>query len=137
MSIQAQVITILEELQERFGFTYLFISHDLSMVRHISHQVGVMYLGNLIEYAQVDELFRNMLHPYTKSLISAVPVADPIQARQSRRIVLQGDVPSPIDPPSGCPFKARCAYAKEICGQVKPELKKMSDSHMVACHLFS
>ena len=137
VSIQAQVINILEELQERFGFTYLFISHDLSMVRHISHQVGVMYLGNLIEYAQVDELFRNMLHPYTKSLISAVPVADPIQARQSRRIVLQGDVPSPIDPPSGCPFKARCAYAKEICGQVKPELKKMSDSHMVACHLFS
>ena len=136
VSIQAQVINILEELQHKFGFTYLFISHDLSMVRHISHQVGVMYLGNLIEYAQVDELYDNMLHPYTKSLISAVPVADPNQARQSKRIVLQGDVPSPIDPPPGCPFRARCAYAKEICGQEKPQLKKINDNHMVACHLY-
>lgn len=136
VSIQAQVINILEELQYKFGFTYLFISHDLSMVRHISHQVGVMYLGNLIEYAQVDELYDNMLHPYTKSLISAVPVADPKQARQNKRIVLQGDVPSPIDPPPGCPFRARCAYAKEICGREKPELKKINDDHMVACHLF-
>ncbi len=136
VSIQAQVINILEELQHKFGFTYLFISHDLSMVRHISHQVGVMYLGNLIEYAQVDELYDNMLHPYTKSLISAVPVADPNQARQSKRIVLQGDVPSPIDPPPGCPFRARCAYAKEICGREKPELKRVNDDHMVACHLY-
>ena len=136
VSIQAQVINILEELQHKFGFTYLFISHDLSMVRHISHQVGVMYLGNLIEYAQVDELYDNMLHPYTKSLISAVPVTDPNQARQNKRIVLQGDVPSPIDPPPGCPFRARCAYAKEICGREKPELKKINDDHMVACHLY-
>lgn len=136
VSIQAQVINILEELQHKFGFTYLFISHDLSMVRHISHQVGVMYLGNLIEYAQVDELYDNMLHPYTKSLISAVPVADPNQARQNKRIVLQGDVPSPIDPPPGCPFRTRCAYAKEICGREKPELKKINDDHMVACHLY-
>ena len=136
VSIQAQVINILEELQHKFSFTYLFISHDLSMVRHISHQVGVMYLGNLIEYAQVDELYDNMLHPYTKSLISAVPVADPNQARQNKRIVLQGDVPSPIDPPPGCPFRARCAYAKEICGREKPELKKINDDHMVACHLY-
>ena len=136
VSIQAQVINILEELQHKFGFTYLFISHDLSMVRHISHQVGVMYLGNLIEYAQVDELYDNMLHPYTKSLISAVPVADPNQTRQNKRIVLQGDVPSPIDPPPGCPFRARCAYAKEICGREKPELKKINDDHMVACHLY-
>lgn len=136
VSIQAQVINILEELQHKFGFTYLFISHDLSMVRHISRQVGVMYLGNLIEYAQVDELYDNMLHPYTKSLISAVPVADPNQARQNKRIVLQGDVPSPIDPPPGCPFRARCAYAKEICGREKPELKKINDDHMVACHLY-
>ena len=126
----------MEELQHKFGFTYLFISHDLSMVRHISRQVGVMYLGNLIEYAQVDELYDNMLHPYTKSLISAVPVADPNQARQNKRIVLQGDVPSPIDPPPGCPFRARCAYAKEICGREKPELKKINDDHMVACHLY-
>ncbi len=136
VSIQAQVINILEELQHKFGVTYRFISHDLSMVRHISHQVGVMYLGNLIEYAQVDELYDNMLHPYTKSLISAVPVADPNQARQNKRIVLQGDVPSPIDPPPGCPFRARCAYAKEICGREKPELKKINDDHMVACHLY-
>ena len=136
VSIQAQVINILEELQHKFGFTYLFISHDLSMVRHISHQVGVMYLGHLIEYAQVDELYDNMLHPYTKSLISAVPVADPNQARQNKRIVLQGDVPSPIDPPPGCPFRARCAYAKEICGREKPELKKINDDHMVACQVY-
>ena len=136
VSIQAQVINILEELQERFGFTYLFISHDLSMVRHISHQVGVMYLGNLIEYAQVDELFDHMLHPYTRSLISAVPVADPIQARESSRIVLQGDVPSPLDPPAGCPFKARCSFAREICGQEKPVLKNVGGGHMVACHLY-
>lgn len=136
VSIQAQVINILEELQERFGFTYLFISHDLSMVRHISHQVGVMYLGNLIEYAPVDELFDHMLHPYTRSLISAVPVADPIQARESSRIVLQGDVPSPIDPPPGCPFKARCAFAREICGQEKPELMDVGGGHKVACHLY-
>lgn len=136
VSIQAQVINILEELQQKFGFTYLFISHDLSMVRHISHQVGVMYLGNLIEYAQVDELYNNMMHPYTKSLISAVPVADPVKARKSKRIVLEGDVPSPIDPPSGCPFRARCAHAKVICGMEKPELKKINDDHMVACHLF-
>ena len=136
VSIQTQVINILEELQERFGFTYLFISHDLSMVRHISHQVGVMYLGNLIEYAPVDELFDHMLHPYTRSLISAVPVADPIQARESSRIVLQGDVPSPIDPPPGCPFKARCAFAREICGQEKPELMDVGGGHKVACHLY-
>lgn len=136
VSIQAQVINILEELQERFGFTYLFISHDLSMVRHISHQVGVMYLGNMIEYAQVDELFDHMLHPYTRSLISAVPVADPIQARESSRIVLQGDVPSPLDPPAGCPFKARCSFAREICGQEKPVLKNVGGGHMVACHLY-
>ena len=136
VSIQAQVINILEELQERFGFTYLFISHDLSMVRHISHQVGVMYLGNLIEYAQVDELFDHMLHPYTRSLISAVPVADPIQAREGSRIVLQGDVPSPLDPPAGCPFKARCSFAREICGQEKPVLKNVGGGHMVACHLY-
>ena len=136
VSIQAQVINILEELQERFGFTYLFISHDLSMVRHISHQVGVMYLGNLIEYAQVDELFDHMLHPYTRSLISAVPVADHIQAREGSRIVLQGDVPSPLDPPAGCPFKARCSFAREICGQEKPVLKNVGGGHMVACHLY-
>ena len=136
VSIQAQVINILEELQEKFHFTYLFISHDLSMVRHISHQVGVMYLGNLIEYAQVDELYENMLHPYTSCLMSAVPIADPEQNRRSQRIILQGDVPSPIDPPSGCPFRTRCSQCREICREKKPELKKINEKHMVACHLY-
>lgn len=136
VSIQAQVINILEELQDKFHFTYLFISHDLSMVRHISTEVGVMYMGHLIEYAQVDELYDNILHPYTKSLISAVPVADPELAKKSRRIILEGDVPSPIDPLPGCPFRTRCTYAKDICGSVAPELKKMNDRHMVACHLY-
>lgn len=136
VSIQAQVINILEELQDKYSFTYLFISHDLSMVRHISHQVGVMYLGNLIEYAQVDELYENMLHPYTSCLMSAVPIADPEQNRRSQRIILQGDVPSPIDPPSGCPFRTRCSQCKEICKEKKPELKRINEKHMVACHLY-
>lgn len=136
VSIQAQVINILEELQDQYHFTYLFISHDLSMVKHISHSVGVMYLGNLIEYAQVDELYENMLHPYTQSLMSAVPVADPRQARSKQRIILQGDVPSPIDPPSGCPFRTRCQYVKPVCSIVKPELKEINHNHRVACHLF-
>ena len=134
VSIQAQVINILEELQDKYSFTYL--SHDLSMVRHISHQVGVMYLGNLIEYAQVDELYENMLHPYTSCLMSAVPIADPEQNRRSHRIILQGDVPSPIDPPSGCPFRTRCSQCKEICKEKKPELKRINEKHMVACHLY-
>ena len=136
VSIQAQVINILEELQDKYSFTYLFISHDLSMVRHISHQVGVMYLGNLIEYAQVDALYENMLHPYTSCLMSAVPIADPEQNRRSHRIILQGDVPSPIDPPSGCPFRTRCSQCKEICKEKKPELKRINEKHMVACHLY-
>ena len=136
VSIQAQIINILEDLQSKFNFTYLFISHDLAMVRHISNQVGVMYLGNLVEYAEVEELYGNMMHPYTKALISAEPAADPDKAEASQRIVLQGDVPSPINPAPGCPFRSRCQYAREICGSVKPELKKMNDKHYVACHLF-
>lgn len=136
VSIQAQVINILEELQEKYHFTYLFISHDLSMVRHISHTVGVMYLGHLIEYAQVDELYENMLHPYTKCLMSAVPVADPVKSRQSSRIILQGDVPSPINPPSGCPFRTRCSRCMKICEQQKPELVSVCRDHKVACHLY-
>ena len=135
VSIQAQIINILEEFQEKFGFTYLFISHDLSMVRHISHKVGVMYLGNLVEYADVDELYDNMLHPYTKSLFSAAPIADPQKARSIQRIILSGDVPSPINPPSGCPFRTRCTYAKNICANEKPILKSYSSNHMVACHM--
>ena len=136
VSIQAQVINILEELQERFGFTYLFISHDLSMVRHISSRVGVMYMGNLVEYAPVNELYEHMLHPYTRSLLSAVPVADPIQARKQQRIVLEGDVPSPIDPGPGCPFASRCPMAKSVCSQEKPLLRNVNDKHQVACHLY-
>ncbi len=135
VSIQAQVINILEELQEKYGYTYLFISHDLSMVRHMSHKVGVMYLGHLIEYAEVNELYSNMLHPYTKSLVSAVPIADPVRNRQSKRIILQGDVPSPISPPSGCPFRTRCSECMKRCEEELPELKKINDSHYVACHL--
>lgn len=136
VSIQAQIINILEDLQNKFNFTYLFISHDLAMVRHISNQVGVMYLGNLVEYAEVDELYDNMLHPYTKALISAEPVADPDKAKASQRIVLQGDVPSPINPGPGCPFRSRCQYAKGVCAGEKPCLKKINDKHYVACHLY-
>lgn len=134
VSIQAQIVNILEEFQEKFGFTYLFISHDLSMVRHISHKVGVMYLGNLVEYSTTDELYNNMQHPYTKSLLSAVPIADPQAARSSQRVILTGDVPSPLNPPSGCPFRTRCSCAEPVCSEEKPVLREINSNHMVACH---
>ena len=134
VSIQAQIINMLEELQAKLGVTYLFVSHDLSMVRHISNRVAVMYLGHIVEMAQVNELYSNMLHPYTKALMSAVPIADPDTAAKSKRIVLQGDVPAPIDPPSGCPFCTRCPYADDHCAQVRPELRDVGSGHMVACH---
>jgi oligopeptide transport system ATP-binding protein len=134
VSIQAQIINILSEFQERFKLTYLFISHDLSMVRHISHRVGVMYLGNLVETAEVNELFGNMLHPYTQSLMSAVPIADPLAAKKQRRVILEGDVPSPLDPPSGCHFRTRCRRASDICSRVRPMLRDVGSGHMVACH---
>ena len=134
VSIQAQIINMLEELQARFGMTYLFVSHDLSMVRHISKRVAVMYLGHIVEMAPVNELYANMLHPYTKALMSAVPIADPDAAAKSQRIVLQGDVPQPINPPSGCPFRTRCPYADEGCAEQIPKLKDMGGGHMVACH---
>jgi len=134
VSIQAQIINILEELQEKMGLTYLFISHDLSMVRHISNKVGVMYLGHLVEIADVNELYTNMRHPYTKSLLSAVSIADPKTARKSKRIILQGDVPSPMDPPSGCPFRTRCGSVKGVCASEMPALIDIGVGHMTACH---
>ena len=137
VSIQAQVINTLEELQDRFGLSYLFVSHDLSMVRHISHEVGVMYLGCMVERAPVQELYAHMLHPYTKALMSAVPIPDPDLAAASERIHLTGDVPTPIDPPSGCRFRARCPYATARCAEERPELREVSPGHFVACHLHS
>ncbi len=134
VSIQAQIINMLEELQEKLGVTYLFVSHDLSMVRHISHRVAVMYLGHIVEMAEVGELYANMQHPYTKALMSAVPIADPEEASKARRIVLQGDVPAPIDPPSGCTFRTRCPLACEKCAVEPPVLKDFGGGHFVACH---
>ena len=134
VSIQAQVINTLESLQEKLGLSYLFVSHDLSMVRHISHNVGVMYLGCMVERAPVHELYSNMLHPYTQALMSAVPIPDPDIAAASSRIHLSGDVPTPIDPPSGCRFRARCPYATEQCAQERPELREVAPDHFVACH---
>ena len=134
VSIQAQIINMLEELQEKLGVTYLFVSHDLSMVRHISKRVAVMYLGHIVEMAPVNELYTNTLHPYTKALMSAVPIADPDEAEKSQRIVLQGDVPQPIDPPKGCAFCTRCRYADKCCAEQAPELRDMGNGHLVACH---
>ena len=134
VSIQAQVINMLEELQKELGITYLFVSHDLSMVRHISHRVGVMYLGHMVEMAPTEELYANMRHPYTEALMSAVPVADPDIAEKSRRIVLQGDVPQPIDPPSGCPFRTRCRYCMDVCSGEMPAMREIAPEHFVACH---
>ena len=136
VSIQAQVINMLEELQEELGLTYLFIAHDLSMVKHISTHIGVMYLGRLVEKGTSDEVYSKPLHPYTKALLSAVPVPDPQQAKPNERIVLEGDIPSPIDPPPGCRFKGRCKFAKPECGKVDPELKEVEPGHFVACNLY-
>ncbi len=137
VSIQAQVVNMLEDLQRDLGLTYLFIAHDLSMVKHISNRVGVMYLGNLVEITSSNELYTNPLHPYTKALLSAIPIPDPDESASKKRIVLEGEIPSPIDPPPGCKFKGRCRYAKPICSEIEPELKEVGSKHFVACHLFT
>lgn len=134
VSIQAQVINMFEDLQEQMGLTYLFIAHDLSVVKHISNRIVVMYLGRMVEMASSYELTMHALHPYTKSLVSAIPIADPETARKSKRIVLEGDVPSPLNPPSGCRFRTRCPYATERCAAEAPEFKEVEAGHFVACH---
>ena len=134
VSIQAQVVNMFEDLQESMGLTYLFIAHDLSVVKHISDRIGVMYLGKLVELADSYELCFHSMHPYTRSLISAIPVADPVVARANKRIVLEGDVPSPLNPPSGCRFRTRCPYADEKCACEEPEFKEVSKGHYAACH---
>ena len=133
VSIQAQVINLFQELQSQFKLTYMFISHDLSVVKHISDRIGVMYLGKLVEMCETDEMFKNPLHPYTQALLSAVPEADP--RRLPDRIILEGDVPSPVNPPLGCVFHTRCSYCMPICREQMPEFKDAGNAHFVACHL--
>ena len=137
VSIQAQIVNMLEELQDEMRLTYLFIAHDLSMVKHISNRVGIMYLGKLVEISDSEEIYNNPVHPYTKALLSAIPIPDPDIAKSKQRIILEGDIPSPIDPPPGCRFMSRCRYVKEICKEEEPKLKEVSPGHCVACHLFN
>ena len=134
VSIQAQVINMFDELQDKLGLTYLFIAHDLLVVRHISDRIAVMYLGKMVELADADEIYNRPLHPYSRSLISAVPVPDPKIARANQRIALKGDIPSPLNAPSGCPFRTRCPYATDVCAESMPEFKEVSAGHFVACH---
>jgi len=134
VSIQAQVINMFDELQEQMDLTYLFIAHDLLVVRHISDRIAVMYLGKMVELAGSGEIYDHPLHPYTKSLMSAVPLPDPKRARENQRIVLTGDIPSPLNAPSGCPFRTRCPHATEACAQSMPEFKEVAPEHFVACH---
>lgn len=136
VSIQAQIVNMLEDLQEKLKLTYLFVAHDLSMVRHISDRIGVMYLGKIVEISKSEDLYKNPLHPYTKGLLSAIPIADPIKARKSEIEIMKGDLPSPINIPKGCRFNTRCPYATEKCRRVEPEMKIINNDHQVACHLY-
>ena len=135
VSIQAQIINLMKDLQTQFGYTYLFISHDLSVVEHISDTIGVMYLGNLVETGDKAKIFANPMHPYTKALLSAVPMPDPDM--KMNRIILKGDIPSPANPPSGCKFRTRCQYGMDICEQEVPQFREYEPGHRVACHLYS
>ncbi|WP_273851296.1 ABC transporter ATP-binding protein [Guptibacillus spartinae] len=137
VSIQAQIVNLLEDLKEEEGLTYLFIAHDLGMVKHISDRIGVMYLGQLVELTDSESLFDDPLHPYTQALLSAIPIPNPKEASTRERIVLEGDLPSPITPPSGCRFRTRCAHAMDICSKEVPEWKEARENHWVACHLFN
>ena len=134
VSIQAQVINMFDDLQDRLGLTYLFIAHDLLVVRHISDRIAVMYLGKMVELASAEEIYNHPLHPYSKSLLSAVPLPDPKAARANKRIVLSGDIPSPLNAPSGCPFRTRCPHATEACAQSMPPFNEVEKGHFVACH---
>ena len=135
VSIQAQIINMLKDLQKELGLTYVFISHDLSVVKHISDEVGVMYLGSMVEYGTKDRIFNNTLHPYTKALFSAVPVPNPHV--KMNRVILKGDIPSPVNPPKGCKFHTRCEYCMDICGKVPPQYKEVEEGHFCACHLYN
>ena len=135
VSIQAQIVNMLQDLQDRLGLTYLFIAHDLAMVKYISDRIGVMYLGKIVEIAESHELYTNPQHPYTKALLSAIPIADPDLSEKIERIPLEGSVPSPISPPSGCRFRTRCKYATDNCKDEEPKLKQVGKDHMAACHL--
>lgn len=135
VSIQAQVVNLLIELQQKLGLTYLFIAHDLSMVKHISDRIAVMYLGAIVELASSEDLYEEPLHPYTKALLSAVPIPDPTIEKERQRIILEGDVPSPINPPGGCKFQARCELCQDICREKRPGLREVRPNHFVACHM--